>query len=210
MISRAEPQGARVAGFRTKLLVAIMLVVSTVTLLALYFAQRRLAANVEDDLQREFRGELAAFDRAQEVRRVALVERCRALVRKPRIRAALEDDALDLLYDAAADELVDVMIRPGDGAGPGPAQALHADFYRFLDLRGAVIPATKPRTVGILAPDEERQLALRSVPERPNIGYLVRGDATGGTTISEIIAMPIFSSETGAVIAALVLGFRPF
>jgi hypothetical protein len=198
------------AGFRTKLLVAIMLVVSGVTLVALYFAQRRLAANVEEDLQREFQGELAAFDRAQEVRRVALVERCRALVRKPRIRAALEDDALDLLYDAAADELLDVMVQPGDARSRGPARALHADFYRFLDLRGAVIPASKPGTVGMLAPEEENRLALRTAPDRPQIGYLARRAPDGPATISEIIAMPIFSSETGQVIAALVLGFRPF
>src|SRR5688572_13864612 len=103
-----------------------MLVVSTVTLLALYFAQRRLADNVEEDLQRDFQGELAAFDRAQEVRRVALVERCRALVRKARIRAALEDDALDLLYDAAADELVDILVLPGDLRPDAPANVLRA------------------------------------------------------------------------------------
>ncbi|MGH7946441.1 MAG: histidine kinase dimerization/phospho-acceptor domain-containing protein, partial [Opitutaceae bacterium] len=210
MTSVAEPQGARVAGFRTKLLIAIMLVVSAVTLLALYFTQRRLAANVEDDLQREFQGELAAFDRVQEVRRVVLVERCRALVRKSRIRAALEDDALDLLYDAAADELVDVMVQPGDVRAQGPAEALHSEFYRFLDIKGAVIPPSKPGAVGMLTPAEEKRLALHAVRDRPQIGYLARRTENGGQAVSEIIAMPIFSSETGEVIAALVLGFRPF
>ena len=38
MISLREPLNPRVAGFRTKLLVAIMLVLSTVTLVALDFA----------------------------------------------------------------------------------------------------------------------------------------------------------------------------
>src|SRR5687768_5959562 len=157
-----------------------MLVVSAVTLLALYFAQRRLAANVEEDLHREFQAELVAFDRAQEVRRVALVERCRALVRKPRIRAALEDDGLDLLYDAAADELLDVMRRPDDARLPGPAQALHAEFYRFLDINGGVIATRKPGAVGALTAEEEKKIALRGVPDRPQIGYLAR-HAPGGT-----------------------------
>jgi signal transduction histidine kinase len=210
VISTPEPQAPRVAGFRTKLLVAIMLVVSTVSLLALYFAQRRLAANVEDDLQREFQAELAAFDRAQEVRRVALVERCRALVRKPRIRAALEDDALDLLYDAAADELLDVMVPPGEPRPRIAEHALHADFYRFLNAKGEVIPSSKPLSVGILALDAERRLALAGVPDRPQIGYLTRRGPNGGNIVSEIIATPILSSDTGEGISALVLGFQPF
>ena len=205
-----EPQGARVAGFRTKLLVAIMLVVSSVTLLSLYFAQRSLAANVEEDLQRQFQAELVAFDRAQEVRRVALVERCRALVRKARIRAALEDNALDLLYDAAADELIDILVLPEDERSDGAPRTLRTEFYRFLDATGSVIPPAKPRAVGMLARDEEKRLALRQVPTQPQIGYLARQPMAGRTVVSEIIAMPILSSETGDVIAALVLGFEPF
>ena len=51
----------------------MMLVVSAVTLLALYFAQRSLAANVEDDLRREFQAEFDALHHAQELRRIALL-----------------------------------------------------------------------------------------------------------------------------------------
>lgn len=205
-----EPQAARIAGFRTKLLVAMMLVVSAVTLLALWLAQRSLAANFEDELQREFQGQLAAFDRAQEVRRAALVERCRALVRRPRIRAAFEDDALDLLYLNAEDELRDMVARPGDIPSEEGRQGLHAQFYRFLDRNGAVIPAPRPRSIGPLTPGEEAQLALGAAPDKPQIGYLTRHVAAGGTVASEIIAMPIVSFETGELLAALVLGFQPF
>ena len=210
MISIPEPQGGRVSGFRTKLFVAIMFVVSGVTLLALYLAERSLAANVEQDFQSKFQGELGAFDRAQEVRRVALVERCRSLVRKSRIRAALEDNGLDLLYDAAADELIDVLVLPGDVRPDVSAQALRAEFYRFLDVNGAVIPPSKPRAVGMLSAEEEKSLTLLKVPSQPQIGYLVRRAGEADTVVSEIIAMPILSSETGEAIAALVLGFRPF
>ena len=53
-----------------------------------------------------------------------LVERCRALARRPRIHAALEDDALDLLYPSARDELADMMggeDDPAREAAPRPS-----------------------------------------------------------------------------------------
>ncbi len=203
----AESQRPRMAGFRTKLLVAIMLLVTLLTLLALYLAQRTLAGNFEGELQREFQGELAAIDRTQELRRVALEERCHGLVRRPRIRAAFEDDALDLLYPNAADELRDLVARPG---APGPARGLSAQFYRFLDRKGAVmVPPVTERSVGFLAPDEEARLALPGLKAEPQHGYLVRRVAGGVPTVAEIIAMPIHSLETGELLAALVLGFDP-
>jgi signal transduction histidine kinase len=210
VISLAEPQDTRIAGFRTKLLVAMMVVVSGVTLLALYFAQRSLAANFEEDLQREFQAELTAFDRAQEVRRAALVERCRALVRRQRIRAAFEDDALDLLYLNAEDELRDIVMRARAVTQDDEGEGLHAQFYRFLDVKGGVITPPRPRSVGALTREEEAQLALPGMPDKPQIGYIARSALKGGTTVSEIIAMPIFSLETGEVLAGLVLGFAPF
>ena len=105
MISLPEPQGPRVTGFRTKLLLAMMVVVSSVTLLALYFAQRSLVANVEDDLQREFQSELAAFGRTQDVRRAALI---------------------DGFYRAS----IDHVFVPTDGPALEPLQALFATRLR--------------------------------------------------------------------------------
>ena len=204
-----EPPPTRVAGFRTKLLVAMMLVVSAFTGLALYLAQRNLAASVEGDLQREFKAELAALHNVQEIRHAALVERCRALVRKPRIHAALEDNALDLLYPSAKDELRDVMQVDADPAYAPAAQGLHAKFYRFLDRGGAVISPPGVQDVGVLTADEEARLALKTAPEKPQLGYLVRTAPGAPATVLEVIAMPIISNETGEVIAALVLGFTP-
>src|SRR3954469_11372196 len=131
-------------------MVAMMLLVSAVTLIALYFAQRSLAANVADDLEHEFEGELAGLQKAQEVRHAALVERCRALVRKQRIRAAFEDDAIDLLYLNAEDELRDITASRESSGAP----TLRAEFYRFLGPDGTVIHPTNLRSVGALAPEE--------------------------------------------------------
>jgi signal transduction histidine kinase len=199
----------RVAGFRTKLLVAMMLVVSAITLLALYFAQRSLAANVEVDLQREFRADFAALQRAREIRHAALVERCRALVRKPRIQEATEDYAQDLLYPNAKDELADIM-QSSDAPVEETAHAMRAQFYRFLDRKGGVIPPPNPIVVGPLSASEEAQLALNASPQRQQIGYVARSTKAHPGMISEVLAMPIISTDTGQAIASLALGFEPF
>src|SRR5215212_9245244 len=86
----AAPPPARVAGFRTKLLVTMMVVIAGVTALALYFAQHSLASSFEQDLARQFQAELGALHHTQQIRHAALVERSRALLRRSRIIAALE------------------------------------------------------------------------------------------------------------------------
>ena len=206
----AAPAKPPITGFRTKLLVAMMVVISTVTALALYFAERSLVDAAEYDLQREFQTELASLHHLQEIRHAALVERCHALVRKPRIHAALEDGALDLLYPNAEDELRDIMIRdPAAAPTPLSSLRLQARFYRFLDRTGAVIPSAKPNSIGALSPELEARLTLPNLPEQPQLGFLSDTAADGTATITELIAMPVISGETGEVIAALVLGFEP-
>jgi signal transduction histidine kinase len=208
VIAKSAPP-PRLASFRTKLLLAMMVVVSAVTTLALFFAQRNVADNVRRDLQREFQGELAALHAVQEIRHAALAERCRALARKPRIHAALEDNARDLLYPSARDELQNIMNAEGnDATEPAPA-VFHARFYRFLDGTGAVIPPPEAREVGALETADEAQLALRAVPGTTQTGYLWRRAGESGEIVDEVMAMPIVSTETREVIAALVLGFKP-
>ena len=198
-----------VRSFRVTLLVAMMLIVSAITALGLFLAERKVSIEAAHDRQQDFRHELATLHGVQEVRRGALTERCRVLVQRARIHAALEDNALDLLYPSANDELrdllqTDAMIAP---------EALRARFYRFLDSSGALISPPDQAAVGELQPEEEAQLAMPSVPRTQQIGYLRRQSADGPTdgpnVIDEIIATPIISRETGEVIAALVLGFEP-
>lgn len=124
----------RITSFRLRLLIAMMLVVGAVTALALWITQRRITGDVRQQLQQAYQEHNATLHRAWETRHAALLERSLALARKPRIHAALEDDALDLLYPNAADELRDVM----NAAADSPLQAR---FYRFLDAGGKVIPS---------------------------------------------------------------------
>jgi signal transduction histidine kinase len=207
--TRAERRPSRVAGFRTRLLVAMMLIVSTVTGFALYFAERNLAANVEENLQREFQAKLATLQFGQQIRHAALDERTRGLNRRSRFHAALEDrPAPDLLYPNAEIELRDIMQRVEDPVAERARSALHAEFYRFLDAHGRLIPPDNARAIGLLRPEEEAQLALPKQTERQQFGYIWR-NASGGGAIFEIITSPIVSTETGEVISSLVLGFKP-
>ncbi len=192
--------------FRAKLMLAMMLLVSAVTATGLYLAQRDLAAAVENGLQQEFQGELAALHGVQGLRQAALAELCRALVRKPRIHAAIEDDAGDLLYPIAQDELRDVM---ATGDQRSPRRALQGVFYRFLDAKGAVIPPSGPSSAGALSTDEEARLALPGLTREHQVGYLLRAPAHGSNGVAEVVAMPIISMETDEPIAALAIGFRP-
>ena len=115
-------------------------------------------------------------------------------MRKPRIHAALEDGALDLLYPSARDELRDVMEIDAGQTPEQAAYALHAEFYRFLDHSGAVMQAPNVPDVGSLAKSEEAQLALTKLPDRQQIGYLFRQPGNGAGVISEVIAIgPGFS-----------------
>src|SRR5438132_3620804 len=145
--------------FRTKLLAAMMLVVSALTSLGLYLSQRTVAAGAERDSQQNFQAELSWLHKVQELRHAALEERCRALVAKPRIHAALEDNALDLLYPSAKDELRDLM--EGEEPSPEQTRSLHARFYRFLDGAGAVLSPPNQKDVGKLSAEAEEQLAFK-------------------------------------------------
>ncbi|HXA10442.1 MAG TPA: HAMP domain-containing sensor histidine kinase, partial [Chthoniobacterales bacterium] len=207
MSPSAEPRPAGIRRFRTKLTLAMMLVVSALTSLGLFVAQRRAAEYAQTDLQRDFEIELASLHRLQDLRNAAVADRSIALASDARIHAALEDNALDLLYPSARAELRDLM-EPNESGQVDAADRLHARFYRFLDAQGGVItPPTDDG--GDLLPNEEAQLAQDRTPQTMQTGYLARRDKTGHSTIDEMIAVPIRSTETNEVIAALVLGFKP-
>src|SRR5881409_2998806 len=203
MSSTVPARDKGVARFRTRLFTAMMLVVATLTGLGFYLAQRRVTADAERNLQQIFQAELSSLHKLEELRHAALADRCNALAAKSRIHAAIEDNAIDLLYPSAKDELRDLM----EGDEPPPeqaAQSLHAKFYRFLDSTGAVINPPNPYDVGELDAKTETQLALSRLPDTQQIGYIQKNTETGGGTIDEVIAVPIFSSYTGDVISALV------
>src|SRR5436189_5724803 len=171
MSSTVPARNKGIARFRTRLFTAMMLVVATLTALGFYLAQRKVTADAERNLQAIFQSELTSLHKIEELRHAALADRCNALAAKSRIHAAIEDNAMDLLYPSAKDELRDLM----EGEEPPPEQAaqwLHAKFYRFLDRTGAVIEPPIPHEVGDLDSKSEAQLALKKLPDTQQIGYI--------------------------------------
>src|SRR5213083_3542884 len=204
MRSAVQARDEGVASFRTRLFTAIMVIVATLTALGFYLAQRKVTADAEQNLQENFQAELSSLHKLEQLRHAALAERCNVLAAKPRIHAAMEDNAIDLLYPSAKDELRDLM----EGDEPPPeqaAQSLHAKFYRFLDSTGEVIKPPNASEVGELDAKTEAQLSLNKLPDTQPIGYL-----QSGGDIHEVIAVPIFSTDTGDLVSALVIGFKPF
>src|SRR6266566_4192507 len=171
MISLSDANQRSITRFRRKLSAAMVLVASATTILALYLTQHNVAVTATRDLQQNFQTELSGLHQVEELRQAALAERCRVLAEKPRIHAALEDNALDLLYPSAKDELRDLMEGDAPVAQQG-AGSLHARFCRFLDGNGAVLSPSHPKDVGELSPKTEAQLALKTLPEKQQIGYL--------------------------------------
>lgn len=74
------------------------LIVALVTVIATFLVQRRMEADLRWNLDRRFESEFDALLAVQEATGTAVVDRCRSLVRQPRIHAAIEDSGLDLLY----------------------------------------------------------------------------------------------------------------
>jgi signal transduction histidine kinase len=182
----------------------MMLVIAAITTSGLYLAQQNVTRNAERALEQNFQTELSGLDELLALRQSAITERCRTLAAKPRIHAALEDNALDLLYPSAKDELRDLM-ETKEPAANQVVGTLHAKFYRFLDHSGAVLPPPNLQDTGALSRETESQLALKNLPEVQQLGYI----ADDNGTLDEITAVPIFSTETGEIISALILGFQP-
>ncbi|MBL9114703.1 MAG: HAMP domain-containing histidine kinase [Verrucomicrobiaceae bacterium] len=192
--------------FRHRLLASMMLVVTVTTATVLYFAQSRAAGQAEASFRAANESRVAEASRIRQMRHAALTERCKSLVRRPRIHAALEDDALDLLYVSAVDELAD-LLEPDLGTNEEDF-SLHAKFYRFLDVNGKVIPPEDKIQVGRLSIEEEKMLALARPVELQQLGYLIRdSNRDHAPVVDEIIASPIISLDTHEIIACLVLGF---
>src|SRR5207247_8494897 len=80
---------------------------------------------------------------------------------------------------------------------------------RFLDGAGAVLSPPNPKDVGELDPRAEAQLGLKKLPEAQQIGYIREKSDAADEIVDQVVAVPIFSTETGDVISTLVVGFKP-
>src|SRR5450432_360652 len=192
------------ASFRTKLLVAMMLVVSVSTGITLYLAQHNAEANVQHNLQLEFQSEFGHALGMQEAHLAAIADRCRVLAKSVRIRASLEENDVDDLYLNAAVELRDVLENGDEPARSAYARSLRAKFFRFLNAQGGVMQTSRAQDA---AEAWESQLAMNGAPDSQQFGYIVRKNREGREVISQLIVTPIITTDTSETIGAIALGF---
>ncbi len=128
--------------FRTKLLLAMMLVVTAVCVATLLVTQRHVQANYERMFREQYQRQVGYFTSLQDARLASVKEQCLELAQSVRLLAALkeaEGDAV-LLYQTARQELRSVL----DQFDEAPAAARRtrgpvASFYRFVDAQGKPI-----------------------------------------------------------------------
>lgn len=202
-----EPRVSGAATFRTRLTIVITLVVGVLTVLGFYLGQRHVAAEAQRDLEQDFQAQLQSLHELQDLRNRAVADLCAVLVAKPRIHAALEDNAMDLLYPSAKDELRDLM-QPEQQGLEQTGSVLHARFWRFLDDKGRVLHPANPADAGEIAPEAEAAVSLPALPQSQQSGYL-RSRRGSEEIVDEIVAAPITSTENGEMISALVVGLKP-
>lgn len=184
-----------------------MLVIGGLTAVGVVVTQRHLSRIAARELQVFIDQQISAADNTRQVRHGVLSEISDNFARKSRIRAALEDDALDLLYPSAHEELRQLMRGPDNPEAP--TDLLRARFYRFLDVRGAIIPPVDSISSGLLDEVDAARLVLPEAPTQEEVGYIRLPDDETADAVVEVFAVPIIASERLQVIAALVVGF-PF
>jgi signal transduction histidine kinase len=183
----------------------MMLLIVLMTGVALFIAEHNATETFQQETHREFQSQITAINSARKERREILTERCRQLVNNSRIRAAYEDNALDLLYSIAEGELRGVFPQK-DSLNDASTKKLRARFFRFLDEKGAVIPA--PANADGTPGFNDSVVALPRAPLNQEFGYVLTKEPGGAEIVSEVIATPIISRDPMSVVGALILGFE--
>lgn len=192
--------------FKFKLLLAMMLVVSGITLATMYVTQRRLEGLQERLFEQEFESEVAIFREAQEGRLGAVKQRCRTLAGSVRLIAAMEtvneeasEETVEPLYKNARDEF-ELRGRMQREAG----------FFRFITQNGTILP--NPAVSGEqneLVQEQLQRIDLGKVREVQEVGYLPLPEKDGTKTLYEVVITKIVDPAEDKVMGGLVIGF-PF
>jgi PAS domain S-box-containing protein len=194
--------------FRMSLLIAMMLLIGSVTIIVLFIAEHNAQVTYQDALQQGFQSKSMYQLGLVQGRQTAVEERCRLLARSVRIRAALQEDDVDDLYENAIAEMPDMFEQTFPGERPS---ALRANFVRFINSAGTLLP---PNAQGsdTPAPPQPWEKALEqfgSEFDHQQSGYLAVPGKDGKMVLNEVISTPVIDAEDGVVLGAMILGFNP-
>jgi signal transduction histidine kinase len=194
--------------FRVKLLLALMLVVVTVTSATLYLAERNVQARYQESLDVQFQAQMRLFTALQETRLSAITEKCRALSHSVRLRAALEERDVEDLYRNALTELQGIF--GGVAQDKNDADTSRASFCRFLDSDGTILPPNQ-FSAGVIDRESLDQIlapmnkALRNIEEQ-TVGYIALARGNELSALREVVVTKVLDWD-GKNLGALVLGF---
>lgn len=219
----------RKLSFRFKLLLAMMVVVAGVTGTTLYVTQTRMQAAYQKLFAERFTGQIAVFNSMQEARLASVKAKCLEMCQSVRLRAALEENDMRVIYGTAQGELRDVLT----GSVKQRRQLPPALLVRFIDAEGKELtpPALAGMGLGVLAEREKLKHQFEQVGKSlatgpvQQIGYLSLEESVplkgkmverlkkvaadqSRPEVLEVIVTRIEDID-GKMLGALVLGF-PF
>lgn len=196
--------------FRWRLQVTIMAVVSTVTLVVLFIAQKRLEQAEEQGLRREFQSTFEAMRKVQETRRAALMERCLGLAERLGTPSKAGEERYRL-YAHGLEVLGDVLERDNGEEDPRHQEHdFHVEFFRFLDSAGRLIePEAFVHTGNISLSELEKLRFASQGRSEPQFGTLIRDQSDQDGPLYDVIAMPVQLAWGQASTVTLLLGFEP-
>jgi len=187
----------------------MMLVVLAVTGTTLYLAENNLRANQKRALDTQFQNRVRSFLAVQDAQSSVIAEKCRALARSVRLRAALEEHDAEDLYRNALAELQGIFDpnRAGDQYEPDPERAT---FFRFLDATGTILPAGEfPAGFIDEASLQDGLSPSGRTPQKigsQSIGFIALERESRPNALREVVLTKIRDWD-GHDIGALVLGF---
>jgi class 3 adenylate cyclase len=203
--------------FRTKLLLAMMVVVAGVSGTTLYVLQQRVQANYARLFRTQFERQLGFFIALQDSRLEKVKEQTLKLSQSPPVITALSGTtqaAVERVYLTASNEMRSVLVSMFQEARLANSRTVRrypANFVRFLDQAGRTLdpPEGMRRQMGMLNKRlmEQKLAGIRGVlqkPERQQIGYLdLTREATNPMPFRAKAARAVAQAdETGADTAA--------
>jgi class 3 adenylate cyclase len=196
--------------FRSKLLLAMMLVVVGVTAATLFVTQQYVQTSYHNLFHDQFASQLRLFTEMQSFRLSTATNKCLALAKSVRLQEALQADVAKDIAEEIQFELKEVLSLEVAGHGNFVAKLLC-----FLNAEGQFLPLSEQleqANAGLNVRKLATVLAGISQSmkptERQQIGYVSVESAKGEQELLEIIVTKVIDSTDGSTLmGTLVLGF---
>jgi len=196
--------------FRSKLLLAMMLVVVGVTAATLLVTQQYVQTSYHNLFRDQFASQLRLFTEMQSFRLSTATNKCLALAKSVRLQEALQADVAKDIAEEIQFELKEVLSLEVAGHGNFVAKLLC-----FLNAEGQFLPLSEQLEQANAGLNVRKLATVLSgisqsmkPTERQQIGYVSVESAKGEPELLEVIVTKVIDSTDGTTLmGTLVLGF---